>query len=93
VPVLLIVNPTAEAKLGARGISLEAVEQIRHNAHVIARNPHPRVPGARFLIGQTDGGEIFTLAIQPDAPDPVEWHVMTGWPATEAQTALFRRHV
>lgn len=88
--VLLIVNARAASKLAARGIALSEIEQVRRNGPYTTRNPHPRVPGSRLMIGDTDGGRTLTLVIQPDADDASAWHVMTGWQSSPRERDTYR---
>lgn len=88
----LIFNEAAEAKLAARGIALTDVYDVYADGAYFPRNPHPRVPGSRMMIGPDRGGRCLTIVLQPDADDEAVWHVMTGWPSTERQRDDWRRH-
>jgi hypothetical protein len=93
VPIaLLVVNSLAGSKLAARGIAPSEVEQVRRNGPYVTRNPHPRVPGSRLMVGVTDGGRTLTVVIQPDADDASVWHVMTGWDASRRERHTYRKH-
>jgi hypothetical protein len=87
---LLVVNTRAASKLAARRIALSEVEQVRRNGPYITRNPHPRVPRSRLMIGVTDGGRTLTVVIQPDTDDASTWHVMTGWQASPRERNTYR---
>jgi hypothetical protein len=89
---VLVLNARATSKLAARGIDASEVEQVRRNGPYVPRNPHPRVPGSRLMIGETDGGRTLTVVIQPDADDPSAWHVMTGWRASPRERDTYRTH-
>jgi hypothetical protein len=60
----------------------------------LADRPKPSlaVPGSRLLIGETDGGRLLCIVIQPDLNDDAAWHVMTGWDANAAQRNHFRHN-
>jgi len=90
--VELHLNDLVLAKLAARGIRDNEVEQVLANRPYLAANPHPRVPTSRLLIGPTDGGRLITIVVQPDRLEPSLWHVMTGWGATRREILTFRRH-
>lgn len=89
---VLVLNARAAAKLAARGIAASEVEQVRRNGPYVPRNPHPRVPRSRLMIGETDGGRTLTVVIQPDAGDDSAWHVMTGWQASRRERDTYRTH-
>jgi hypothetical protein len=89
---VLVLNARAASKLAARGIHASEVEQVRRNGPYVPRNPHPRVPGSRLMIGETDGGRTLTVVIQPDADDASAWHVMTGWQASPRERDTYRAH-
>lgn len=87
----LIFNREAIEKLARRRISVREVGQLPANGPLVTRNPVPRVPGSRLMIGLTDGGRTLTIVIQPDVADAGAWHVMTGWDSTPREAAAFRR--
>lgn len=90
---LLVINTRAASKLAARGIALSEVEQVRRNGPYITRNPHPRVPGSRLMIGETDGGRTLTVVIQPDTDNSSTWHVMTGWQSNPRERDTYRKQM
>jgi hypothetical protein len=83
----LFVTDIAAEKLGRRGISDEAVEQLLRNANVTVRNPGAGDAGRRLLIGRTDGGQTLTLVVEPTI-EPSAWLVITGWTATERERKM-----
>jgi hypothetical protein len=87
--VRLLINPIAQEKLARRGIYEDEVDQLRHNGPWWERNPRPRAPGSRFLIGPTDGGRLLTVVVVPDAADQAIWHVQTGWDSTKRERAIY----
>lgn len=87
----LVFNATAERKLAQRGIRLSDVRSVAANGPYLSSNPHPRVPGSRFMIGPDAGGRILTVVLQPDSQDDGTWHVMTAWSATQSQMDAWRR--
>lgn len=78
-------------KCAAHGTTMAEVEQVARNGPVLVANPRPRVEGSRLMIGPTDGGRLVTVVIDPTL-DLTTWEVRTAWPATDAQTAHYRRH-
>lgn len=87
----LLATERARNKLGARGISLEEVEQLPRNAHVTVRNPRGAEPARRrLLIGRTGGGRVLTVVIERTV-DPTTWLIVTGWSATLAERRMLRR--
>jgi uncharacterized DUF497 family protein len=78
----LAASDAVRMKLGARGISLAEARQLLHNHHKVG--PNPRGSGGEggrlTLIGQTDGGRVLTLIIEPTF-DPNSWEIVTGWTA------------
>jgi hypothetical protein len=79
-------------KLGARGISVAEARQLTHNRYETGPNPRePRSEGRRrMLIGQTDGGRVLTLVIEP-TPDPISWVIVTGWTASPRERKVLLR--
>lgn len=76
-------SDVAQMKLGARGISFAEARQLLRNRHVTGPNPRgPRRGDDRFmLVGETDGGRVLTLVIEPTL-DPNSWEIVTGWTAS-----------
>jgi uncharacterized DUF497 family protein len=87
----LFFNDTALAKLAARGLSQEDVEQVRDNRPVVVVNPRPRRKGSRLMIGPTDGGRVLTVVIDPHPYADAGWFVATAWDATPAQLTTYRQ--
>ena len=64
----LLVTEAAVDKLGARGISIDEVQQLADNRYVIVRNPGMRRRSAqphrarRLVVGHTDGGRAHRRA-------------------------------
>lgn len=87
----LVFSETALMKLARRGIALGEVEQLPRNGAIGMRNPRPRVPGSRMLIGPTDGGRLLTVVIEPDHADDGTWFVRTGWEANLRERNTYRR--
>jgi hypothetical protein len=85
----LLLNDVALEKLARRGIDQQEVDQLRANGPLVARNPHPRVRGSRFLVGPTDGGRLLTLVVDPHASDEGAWFVQTGWDAGKRERKLY----
>ena len=85
----LIATEAALAKLGARGISIDEVEQSPRNEHVTVRNPRDEHGSRRLMIGRTDGGRVLTLVIERTV-EPTTWLIVTGWSSTDAERNLLR---
>jgi hypothetical protein len=83
-------SDVARMKLGARGISVVEARQLLRNRHETARNlGGPEDDDRRqMLIGQTDGGRVMTLVIEPTF-DPNSWVIVTGWTASPRERKVF----
>lgn len=79
------------AKLVRRGIEPEEVEQLPGNGGRSKRNPRPRHPDSRFLIGPTNGGRILTAVVEPEAADDAIWHVRTAWESSPTEQMFYYR--
>jgi hypothetical protein len=88
----LLVSEVVLDKLGAHDISREEVDQLVRYRPVMVRNPRGGgQPGERrLLVGQTDGGRVLTLAIEPTL-DPTTWLVVTGWSASDRERRILAR--
>jgi hypothetical protein len=53
--------------------------------------PNPRAEHRITLIGQTNGGRILAVALDP-TPDPGTWRPVTGLPANQEERRLFTRY-
>jgi hypothetical protein len=87
----LAASDAVRMKLGARGISVVEARELLHNRHKVGPNPRgPRGEGGRqTLIGQTDGGRVLTLIIEPTV-DPNSWEIVTGWTADPRERKVLR---
>lgn len=86
----LLLTEAAIDKIGARGITIEEVHQLVHNANVMVRNPRSEPPDRRgLLIGRTDGGRALTLVVERTS-DPTTWLAVTGWDATPRERRLLQ---
>jgi len=90
IAILLFTDVTIE-KLAAHAIGPEEVRQVSDGDRVIIANPRPRVAGSVLMIGPTHGGRVLTVVLNPEPTDAGTWHVRTGWPASPAQIARYRR--
>jgi hypothetical protein len=89
--VKLLIGPWAATKLARRGIDPKEVEQLPANGARGARNPRPRRPGSRFLIGPTNGGRMLTVVVEPEPADDGVWHVRTAWDSSVAEQMFYYR--
>ena len=87
----LVFNELALAKLAARGIGPEELEQAVDNGALLIPNPHPRVAGSRLLVGPSDGGRLLTAVVEARSDDPAVLQVMTAWPSSRREILVFRR--
>ena len=71
------------------GISASEVRQLLSNRHLTTANP--RGEGRITLLGETDGGRILAIALDP-TDDPGSWRPVTGLPADEGERRLFARY-
>lgn len=78
-----------EEHLGEHGLTPELVRQVLSNRHMTMENP--RKEERVLLIGETHGGTILTVSLEPTR-DPGTWRPVTGWNATDAERKLFNRH-
>jgi hypothetical protein len=85
----VLIPAPAAVKLWRRDISEDQVRQVAANGAVLTRNPRPRVPGGRWMIGVDDAGRILTIVVEP-VPGGA-WRVRSGWRAERAQIVLYRR--
>jgi len=88
----LLLTPESLRKLGRRGISQNAVEQLGRNRRVMIRNVRGRrgrrQANRRLLIGCDDGGRVLTLVIDSTV-DPTTWILVTGWVATATERKIW----
>jgi hypothetical protein len=89
--VKLLIDPRAATKLARRGIDPKEVGQLPGNGARGARNPRPRKPGSRFLIGPTNGGRMLTVVIEREPADGGIWHVRTAWESSAAEQMFYYR--
>jgi hypothetical protein len=87
----MILSSHVAAKLSRRGIAPKEVVQLRANGAVTTRNPRPRAPGSRLLIGPTDGGRLLTVVIERDQTDEAIWHIRTAWESSGAEQMFYYR--
>ncbi|MDQ3093355.1 MAG: hypothetical protein M3R46_17185 [Actinomycetota bacterium] len=87
----LRIDDRAGEKLARRSIGEEEVTQLPANRFVVTRNPHPRLPGGRLLVGETDAGRLLTVVIEPVPQDDASWRVRTAWEASRRERHLFER--
>ncbi len=85
----LIATEAALVKLGARGISIDEVEQLPRDAHVTVRNPRDEHGNRRLMIGRTDGGRMLTLVIEQTV-EPTTSLIVTAWSSTDSERSLLR---
>ncbi|MGI9020092.1 MAG: hypothetical protein ACR2G3_05215 [Solirubrobacterales bacterium] len=79
-----------EAKLARHGLVPEEILQLLSERHITRQNP--KGPAARIqLIGQTHGGRVLTVLLDP-TDDPSVWRPVTGWDAEAEETKLFDRY-
>ena len=87
----MVLSSRGAAKLGRRGIAPREVIQLQANGAVTKRNPRPRAPGSRLLIGPTDGGRLLTVVVERDQTDEAIWHIRTGWESSRAEQMFYYR--
>jgi uncharacterized DUF497 family protein len=78
-----------EEHLAGHGISAAEVRQMLGNRHLTMSND--RAEGRITLIGQTNGGKVLAIALDP-TDDPGTWRPVTGLPASPAERRLFNHH-
>lgn len=61
------------------------------NRHITRRNPKGGPAGRIQLIGETHGGRVITLILDPTR-DAAVWRPVTGWDAAADETELFERY-
>lgn len=87
----LFFNEAALEKMARRGISQADVEQLPGNGAILSRNPHPRAPGSRLMLGMTNGHRLLTVVIEPDPGDDACWHVRTAWDSSSHERLAYHR--
>jgi hypothetical protein len=87
----LLFNETALRKLARRGISETEARQLPGNGAILSRNPHPRAPRSRLMIGPTSGGRLLTVVIEPEPADEALWHVRTAWDSSVREWLAYDR--
>jgi uncharacterized DUF497 family protein len=79
-----------EEHLAEHNVGLADLWEVIFNRYVEQHNP--REGEDRFVvIGETNGCRIMTFSVAP-TNDAGTWRPVTGWPADEDETKLFRRH-
>jgi len=73
--------------IARHGISDVEVEQLLSNRHLIVPNKghEPRM----FLVGQTNGGRLLTVVIEPTR-DEGTWRPVTAWEADDQEQRRFK---
>jgi uncharacterized protein DUF4258 len=87
----LLFNDVAQEKLGRRCIEPEEIRQLRRNGPVIRRNPRPRTRGSKLMVGETDGGRVLVVVIEPGASNRAVWEVRTAWVASRHERKAYHR--
>jgi uncharacterized DUF497 family protein len=80
-----------ERHLAEHGIRPSEVRQTIGNRHITVPNPNAGA-GRELLIGETNGGRILTISIEP-TDDVGTWRPITGWSSTPEERKLFERNV
>jgi uncharacterized DUF497 family protein len=78
-----------ESHVAEHGITPADVRQVLSNRHITVTNH--RSPGRITLIGETNGGAILAIALDPTL-DPGTWRPVTALPADADECDLFERH-
>ena len=78
-----------ETHLAEHGITAAEVRQLLWNRHVT--KPNPRAEGRITLIGETNGGRVLSVALDPTL-DSGTWRPVTGIEANEDERGLFERY-
>lgn len=78
-----------ETHLAQHDITAAEVRQLLWNRHLTRANP--RAEGRITLIGETNGGRVLSIALDPTR-DPGTWRPVTGLAADEDERGLFGRY-
>jgi hypothetical protein len=79
-----------EEHLAEHGVLLADVWEALANPYITFANPEEE--GRIWMIGTNRGGQLFRISLAPTA-DLGTWRPITGWPASRADTKLYRQHV
>ena len=77
-------------ELARHGASRRIVEQVAQDTPRFRRNKHGRA-ATHQMIGPDWGGAIWVICIAPVPGVDGLWRAITGWPATGADKAWYRR--
>ena len=78
-----------EEHFAEHGIRPAEVRQLLSNRHLT--RPNPRKEGRITLVGETNGGRVLSVALDPTA-DTAVWRPVTGFVAEGEERNLFIGH-
>jgi uncharacterized DUF497 family protein len=77
-----------EEKIAAHGLTVEQVEEVLGNPHMIIRNRKHR-RGAHLIVGKDNGGICIAVPVEPTYHSYV-WRPVTAWQCKEQEKMLLR---
>jgi uncharacterized DUF497 family protein len=78
-----------ERHLAEHGVSVAEARELLGNRHLT--KPNPRAEGRITLIGQTNGGRVLAMALDPTS-DLGTWRPVTALPPDPDERRLFDRY-
>ncbi len=80
-----------ERKFAANGVTIEQVDQVLDNPHVVARNRKGR--RTRIIVFGTDNGGACIAVPAESTYDERRWRPVTAWPCKDHEKDILRRRL